>query len=467
MDVATTLNTIRDNLQDGFFDGVSADELRENSQALDLLSGDDTNSVIEQLSDDELAKWADELYDGKTLGIFGSGGLNIDERNSLYNNLAVDLDSEQLERVYHALGDEDRQAEFIGAIATHSSETTRVSLIEQLASQTTDGSVRFEASFAVSGTDQWDQDAAAVSTLIGSLTHAPTIEQAFAALDNEQLQAVLEAGTRPETMTSSMGHASHTSWFFDTTGLTSVLESAAVSGDNDLKARVFELASRQIEQIRDTDSLLAPNPSADERAGEVADALSELLASDTVGIITSLEKGSAVLSSRAGNGISTYTEELIRQGDLDTIREIIARLQAGNGLTADPSEFLSRSSVDTHGNRDFQNASNLGYMVGSVREAITAIQTDAQEQAATLNTLFGAAFGLAGLAIPSGQIAGKAALVLARPLSAELVDDVTGSLADGNLSLGDAIEQLALPADIYSSDVTGPFGDAIDAVIRN
>lgn len=119
------------------------------------------------------------------------------------------------------------------------------------------------------------------------------------------------------------------------------------------------------------------------------------------------------------------------------------------------------------GNRDFQNASNLGFFVGSVREGIGAMQTDAQEQADTLNTIFGIGLGMTGLAVPGGQTLAKAALVLAKPLSTNIINSVTSDLAGGNTSLGDAIEQLALPEKVYSSDVTGPFGDAIDAVVRN
>ncbi|MFK7853108.1 MAG: hypothetical protein AB8B79_03300 [Granulosicoccus sp.] len=467
MEVGTAVDTIRDNLKDGFLDAVTADELRENTNTLQNLSPEDTNEAISQLSDADLEKWTDELHESTRFDVFGTGGLSIDERSQLYTDLARDLNPTQLERFYHALGDENRQSEFIDSVATHATNTNKVELIARLADQTTDGTSRLDVFFGGSSTARWDQDARAVSTLIGSLSGASSVEQAIGSLSDSQLESVLRAGTQPSASTFAMGHASSTSYSFDTSGLTAVVNAVATTGDANLKARVFELAARQIDDIRSTDSVLAPNTTADDRAGEVADALANLLESDTVGIITSLERGDGLLSSRTGNGLSSYTAELIRQGDLDTVRETVAKLQAGNDLNGDPATYLASSTTDEHGNRDFQNASNLGFFVGSVREGIGAIQSDADEQAATLNTIFGVAFGLGGLGIPSGQVASKAALVIAKPLTAALVESVTGDLANGHTNLGDAIEQLALPADVYSSDVTGPFGDAIDAVVRN
>ncbi len=467
MDVGTSVDTIRDNLKDGLWDGVTPDELRENTETLEGLSSEDTNEAISQLSDDDLGKWADEIYDGKTLGIFGSGGLSVDDRSQLYTNLSKDLNPPQLERFYQALGDESRQNHFIDTVATHASNNTKTGLIERLADQTTDGTARTDAFLGGASSALWDQDASAVSNLLGSLTSATAIDSAISSLDNKQLEAVLEAGTRPSMTTVAAGYSASTSHSNDTAGITAVIDTVANSRNVDIKARVFELAARQIDDIRSTDHILAPNPSADDRAGEVADALTNLLASDTVGIVTSLEKGTGILTSRTGNGLSSYTEELIRQGDLDTVRETVAKLQSGNDLNADPAEFLASSTFDEYGNRDFQNASNLGFFVGSVREGIAAIQSDAKDQADTLNTIFGVAFGLVGLGVPSGQYIGKAALIVAKPLSAEIVKNVTGDLASGDLQLGDAIEQLALPSNVFSSDVTGPFGDAIDAVVRN
>lgn len=467
MDVGAAVNTIRDNLKDGFLDRVTADELHENSDTLQGLSAEDTNKAISQLSDTELGKWTDEIHEGTRFDVFGTGGLNIDERSQLNTNLASDLNPVQLERFYQALGDESRQSEFIDSVATHATNTTKVALVERLADQTTDGKSRIDAFIGGSSSTQWDQDARAVSTLVSSLTGASSVEQAITSLKDTQLESVLRAGTQPSTATFVAGFSASISHSFDTSGLTAVVNAVATSGDVDVKARVFELATRQIDDIRNTDHILAPNPTADDRAGDVADALTKLIATDTVGMVTSLEKGSGILSSRTGNGMSSYTEELIRQGDLDTVRETVAKLQAGNDLNEDPATYLGNSTVDEQGNRDFQNASNLGFLVGSVREAIGAIQSDAKQQADTLNKLFGVAFGLGGLAIPSGQTAAKAAMVIAKPLTSQIINSVTGDLANGHMQLGDAIEQLALPADVFSSDVTGPFGDAIDTVVRN
>lgn len=466
--VSNAVDSIRDNLKDGWFDGVTPGELRENNQILDGLTPEQTNDAISELNDGDLNKWADEIYDGKFLGVIGDGGLAVGDRQDLYQNLARDLEPDQLQRVYSALGNADRQAEFISAISTHAPDANKTALVERLADQTTDDPIDTDAGFGSVSNRYSDQDATAVATLIASLDNPASIDRAISALNDEQLEAVLHAGIdqRSITATFGSGHGSSTSFFFDTSGFTALIDTVSKSKSPQVQARVFELGARQIDDIRDTDSLLRPNLGAGDAAGEVADSLTGLLKANTGNIVTSLERGDGILSSRTGNGLSVFSAELVRQGDTDTLQELIAQLQGGDDLSQDPTEFLPRSTTDNFGNRDFQNASNLGFLIGSVREGLGKIQTDRQEQADTLTAIFGTALGLGGL-VPGLSIPTKAALTIARPLSAEVVSSITGSLSSGDLELGDALEQLALPPNVFSSDVTGPFGDAIDTVVRN
>lgn len=99
-------------------DDVSREELSENSQLLDTLSPEDTNAVIESLSDEQLGRWMDEAYESNIPG-FQSGGLDAGERQDLFNNFARDLSAHQLHRVHDALGQNERQAELSRAIDTH------------------------------------------------------------------------------------------------------------------------------------------------------------------------------------------------------------------------------------------------------------------------------------------------------------------------------------------------------------
>ncbi|MEE9335083.1 MAG: hypothetical protein V3U65_13425 [Granulosicoccaceae bacterium] len=454
---------IRDNLKDSWRSGVNRGDLQDNNKILGGLTSAQTNDVIENLTEADLNKWTDEIYDDN--GIFTSDGLIADERTDLYNNLARDLEPEQLQRVYNALGDEARQNELISSISAHSSDSTKAELVGLLASDTTDKPHDVDSGWFSTTTEYHDQDAKAVSTLISSMTSSRSIEAAINSLDNRQLQAVLKAGTAHTAFTAHSGHATLPSHSFDTQGITQLLITVGRSHDLALKARVFELGSRQIDEIRGTHSLLTPNTTAGVRSGEVADALSALLDTDTTGIITALERGDGVLSSRAGNGISSYMAELVRQDDTTRITNLIAKLQTGNDLSADPVEFLRTFEQTTSGVRDFQNASNLGYVIGGVREGIAAIESNRREQAELVSTIFGTALGLGR--IPKITDFTKAALVVAGPLSKELINAVSDDLGSGHATLGDSLEALAIPEGVYSSDVTGPFGDAVDLVIRN
>ncbi|MGB7343208.1 MAG: hypothetical protein WBD20_03285 [Pirellulaceae bacterium] len=398
----------------------------------------------------------------------GNGGLSADERRDLFSNFARDLDARQLERVYQSLGSESRQGELLDAISRHSSDAVKSDLVARLADQTTDRPYDFNAGWFSSRSNRWDSDAVAVGQLLASMTSATTFRTTLAALNDPQLEAVMSAGIR-ETATTYYMTNGVPSTSFDTAGLTALIETTARLGSTVDRARVFELASRQIDAVRESDSLLSPNLSADRHAGEIADALSTLLDSNTNGIVTALERNDALPNTRAGNGMSSYMAELVRQGDIEQIQAIIARLQIGNSLPAngDAVEFLSRFTVDSQGARNYQNASNLGYIVGSVREGIQAIESDAQQQADMLKTIFGSALGLGSVFIPSSQTFVKAAAALTRSLSSDVIQGISDDLVSGDLALADAIEALAVPREIGSSDVTNSIDSAIEAVIRN
>lgn len=444
----------------GLLNDVTHSELQDINRTLEQLTSDQTNEVISRLSDSSLAKWGGEIYSS---GWFGSGGLSVDERLDLFTNLAKDLGAAQLERVYLALGDGNRQMELGDAIAS-SSDATKADFIARIADDTTDKPNEIGSGLGAVTINHWDKDARVVSHVLGSMSDPSAIEQALGNLGNKQLEGVLNASIHHSSIAPISDRLAMPAHIFDTKGLQAIIDAAGNSGDAALKARVFEYASRQIDEIRNTDGLLTPNILAGNRAGEVADALSGLIDTDTVGIISALERGDGAAISRAGNGISSYMEELVRQNDMTQIQELIAKLQSGNDLEQDPAEYLSSFTVDSHGVRDFQNASNLGFLIGGVREGIAAIEKDAKDQAELLSTIFGTAFGLGGIAAkPITQVA----LVIAEPLTEALVSNIASDLRSNNMSLGDALEQLALPDNIYSSDVTGPFGDAIDNVTRN
>src|SRR5690606_25350160 len=59
--VDQALDTIRDRLDEGFFNDVSQGDLRDINATLSGLTAEERNAVVSELSDDELNKWTDEL----------------------------------------------------------------------------------------------------------------------------------------------------------------------------------------------------------------------------------------------------------------------------------------------------------------------------------------------------------------------------------------------------------------------
>lgn len=298
--VADATRNIRGYLGNGRIDGASVAELRINDAVLDGLTPEQTSALIRTLTDDELAHWADEMHAGMLGRLFGADGLAHDQRRDLFNHLSAGLDSTQLERVYRALGPEDRQAELLDAIVTYASDATRAELVSRLASDTTDKPYDLSIGFGTIMTQRWDRDARAISCLIGSLRQVETIERSIASLDTPQLEAVLKAGTAHRTLAVIHVGSISRSQLFDTSGIEAVIDALGRGNDTAQKARVFELASRQIDAIRDTRRPLSRFPGAGDAAGSVAKALSDLVKSDTGAIVTALERGDGISSSRTG-----------------------------------------------------------------------------------------------------------------------------------------------------------------------
>jgi len=108
------LDSISDNLdQSGFLNDVTHKELREINNTLTDLTPDQTNDVVANMSDKQLSTWAKEIDSN---ALFGAGGLDADEKTSLFNNLASDLNMNQLNRVSNAFNDADSREELSEAI---------------------------------------------------------------------------------------------------------------------------------------------------------------------------------------------------------------------------------------------------------------------------------------------------------------------------------------------------------------
>ncbi|MEJ2622126.1 MAG: hypothetical protein P8163_18310 [Candidatus Thiodiazotropha sp.] len=121
--VADLVNKITQRLdQRGLFNDVTHRELREINDILASLPPSKTQEVIAHLSDDSLKTWADEI---DSSGLFGNGGLNVDERTELFSNLASQLDVAQLGRLYQAFESSALRSELADSVG-RSMETDEV-----------------------------------------------------------------------------------------------------------------------------------------------------------------------------------------------------------------------------------------------------------------------------------------------------------------------------------------------------
>ncbi len=448
--------------QSGWFNDVTHDELRFINSEIDKLVPADRIDAVKFLSDSELETWFDEM---ESNGWFGTGGLSDSEKKELFNDLAEGLDATQLKRVYDALDDGNKEL-LSQAITEKSSDQTKTAFITEISGQTTGDQTNIDAGLFTTTTDCFNYDARNVATILASMDgHSQEFENAVNALNDEQLDAVLTAATNPTMISSpSFGGTAKTNFFFDTKLFTQIAENVSNSNNAELKGRFFQVGAEQIAKIRETDTPLMPNPLAKQYAGEVADALTGVLNSDVTGIVTALESNLATSFSRNGKGMSLYMAELMRQGKVRQIHDVIEKLQKGNSLQENPNDYLSTYTTDQNGNKNYQNLSNLGYVVGAVRAGVSDINADAQEKADILNSIFALGFGSAG---KYGSNEFKVATVWGYVWVREGVLMVTDQVKSGNVDFGNAIEELALPSDMTASDFEGAFGEAIDRVIRN
>ena len=453
---------IRDNLEDGWFTEVTRGDLLENSEIVDALSLDATHELIDRLSDAELRKWFGEFHDG---GLpFVEDGLTAAERGEFHDTLASRLTPAQLVRVHDALDGEDRRLELADAIARESGESTRVGVVARLADRVDDDPIQTDVGLSGATTRYWDADARGVATVLAGFdaSEAEGLARALDTLSESRLDAVLRAATGRSSFQSTFsagGMPSSPTVFSSPELLVDIVRDAAAIADADVKGRLFELAAPRIDDIRGEGGPFAPPVAgADADARAVADALTALLGSDTVGIVTSLESEGAATNSRAGNGLSAYTEELIRQGDTDTLSDIVVALQSGNDGTADPVAFLAESAGRIGNAENYQNAANLGYFVGAVREGVEAVNAGTEANAELLNTVFGVALS----AINGGGVVKGVGGATVRAF----VDEITAGIVDGRIELADGLEALAWPR-INNSSIESAFDDAVDRVQRN
>jgi len=341
------------------------------------------------------------------------------QRNKGFDQIAEAGDGELLARVHNELP-EEQKAEFAVAIGDSNNPDAAVEFVNELKDQTTDERYRAEGGrFPISDgkfTDQhFDVDARSVAIVVGRLGDDPAhFEQAIDSLDDEQLDAVLDASTTSTFITKpDIGVPPKYEVQTSSGNFTNITAATGRSDNPELKARVFAAGTEQLEFLRSEDS------SEDDRR-EVTDALSRIIDSDTTGVVKALD------ANNQGAVIKPYSRELIDLGQEDKISEHIAKLSTGNDLSADPVDYLSASERGVNG--EFHaNARAAGLYVGSVAGAIDDNISDKEDAAATINRVF-------GLGLGAGRIGGPTAAVL-KELTRGIAGDITKSDIDSDRDL--------------------------------
>jgi hypothetical protein len=91
--VSDALDDVRAALDGGFW-GVRGGDLDDAKAAIEALNGAEVDALVEQMSDDELADWVDELDDG-----WLTGGWDREQRRELWEVFATKADKATLDRL--------------------------------------------------------------------------------------------------------------------------------------------------------------------------------------------------------------------------------------------------------------------------------------------------------------------------------------------------------------------------------
>jgi hypothetical protein len=424
----------------GFLGTDNNDNVKDADRELSNLPASDANKVVGKLSDGDLKAWADDVNSG---GIFGAQGLSAGEKKDLFNTFAQKLDGDQLARVSAAFGgNRDDVIELGRSVAQYGTADAKVEYVKQLAGKSTDKPTEFQNGIFSQTTITGDPEAVAIGEVLSSLKGNPqAIDQAFGALDSDQLGAVIKA-SEGQRMTSYVG-ASGPSFTTDARLTDQILSAAATGSDPTMKAKVFEAGAKAIGDIKDTDQLLTPNVGAKDDVKRVTDGLTQILNSDTTGVTHVLK-----LDQPSGKALTGYLKEVISadpSAGNQTVGTMLARLQQSNNLSQNPFDYANQAVDDGHGGKAYVNAGTLGYFSGGIQAAINSISSDAKTQGDILSNVLNTAVSAGtGWKVPTPVKIG--AQVVNGGIK-EAVREVVADVTSGNKNLADALFQISLPHD--------------------
>ena len=440
--IEDAVNSIRGSLSEGFLDwDVTHGDLENIQRQFQGLNAGEANQVFQRLSDGDLEKWVSELN-----GL--SGSYSREEKQQLFNELAGKLNGANLARLARALGSDGFDAGDLGrAIGQNAPAQTKVDFVREMA-----GSV--EASRGAS---------AAVAEVISGLGNDPAaLDRALGSLSDTQLQKLMENLTvNGYSVNSPFGSAYTIEYKGEL--LAKMLDAVSRSQNADVKARVFNAAALQLKKIEEAPNLMPSTAiiGKNDAAARIRDSLTNVLNSDTVGIMTSLEH-----NARNGEGITAYVKSMLNAGKTTELGNFVARLSKGNDLTGDPLARFGTQMRGTDGNPHYQNAQVLGYFAGALFAGAKQITGDRTKQADMLKNIFGTIAGATGAANPTSGVVSS----VLNGLTQGIVNEVTDGLNKGTMDMQEALEKLLFPRNtntgaLYEGAAEADFDSAFSRVV--
>lgn len=427
---------------DGFLGLSRNDHLHKISALLQQLHGNQLNQAFDKLGSDDLKMLAGKIDSG---GVFGAQGLSSGERQDLFNDLARNADGQHLASLSGDLGRDDTQA-LAQSVGNFGTTQTKLDYIKGLGPQTTRQDDAVNAGFGETTLTTGSPAANAVGTVLGSM-RGTALDNALGSLTDSQLQSVMKASEHETVTTTSIGQGATTeTTTYDTKQLANIINATASTTDVQQKARVFQYGAQALNDINGSNTLLSPDVTADSQLKQVSGALTNLLGSNTTGVVDQFNTNDAT-----GQALISYTRQMVNEGQSgqQQLGRFIAQLRQGNDLRTDPTTYLNTYE----GDHFYRNAENLGYFTGAIEEGLLQNTQDTNAGADVIRNVFNAASSAARTFGPTPV---KVAIPLANGLTQAGINSVVNGINGKVAGERTAFYELALGQDAHGNRYRGP-----------
>lgn len=470
--VQSATQTVHNRMETGFFNPVTNADIKDVVREITALPAAEADKVVDALAaDGTLDRVAAEIMDGSVLGL---GGLNGDERQAFFADMAAKLDGDSLGALSSAFAGTDQRSggftpvtELGAAIATHAAPDAKLDYLSAITPGIEAGH-QSDYGLGYTSTTFADAEASAAGEVLGSLQGA-NAQEGFNRIGNH-LPDVLSSSVDAQMTTMSSYPGGSTSMTWNASQFEAIMGAVATTSNPDLKAQVFDAGVDTMRSVRDVNSVFGGLTvvGKDAALGQMTQGLSVIVDSDTTGVLRELTYNA---STRDGSDFSAYAKEMLNQGREGDLGGQMARLQMGNNLTENPVERLDRPEAipDSNGQTRRANAGSLGYFVGGVASAVKSIDADVVQQQAMTTAVLKSALTV----VDKAKVGGPAALAVgtAASVAKEWVQfGVNAAIQNPHADAASTLAHAALPVNPNTGEtgvgsaVTSDFEDTMSYV---